>query len=82
MGGIWKILQTCRGAGGCKSDGAAIHCDPGNPVAGDACTAGAAARCVDAHSVLACTNGKWVSSLCVPPAKCDPKGKNGAAGCK
>jgi hypothetical protein len=79
---VWKVLETCRGTGGCKLEGASIHCDPGSPVATDACVAGVAPRCVDAHSVLTCQNGKWVSSLCVPPSKCTPLAKNGLPGCK
>lgn len=80
--GVWRVLQTCRGAGGCKAEGAVIHCDPGNPVASDACVAGSAPRCTDTHSLLSCQNGKWVASMCVPPGKCVPNAKNGVAGCK
>ncbi len=83
VGGFWKVLQTCRGSGGCKAEGAAaIHCDPGNPVASDACVAGSAPRCTDMHSLLSCQNGRWVTSMCLPPGKCAPNAKNGAAGCK
>jgi hypothetical protein len=80
--GAWKMAQTCRGPGGCKSDATGVHCDVGNPVAGDACTAGAPARCVGATTVLACQNGHWASSVCMPPAKCNATAKGPAgAGC-
>jgi hypothetical protein len=83
-GGAWHVLQTCRGPGGCKGEGAAVKCDPGAPRAGDACIVGSAVpRCeAGARSVLQCENGRWVSSLCLPPSKCQPNAKNGQPGCK
>jgi hypothetical protein len=81
-GGVWKVSETCRGPGGCKADGAGVHCDPGTPRAGDACPATAAPRCSNVHTVFTCKNGAWESSLCVPPSKCAPNAKNGVAGCK
>jgi hypothetical protein len=81
-GGVWKVAQICRGPGGCKSDAAGVHCDPGTPLAGDACGATAVPRCANVHTVFTCKNGSWESSLCVPPSKCVPSAKNGVAGCK
>jgi hypothetical protein len=82
-GGAWHVLQTCRGPGGCKGEGAALKCDPGVPRGGDACIAASAVpRCESARSVLQCENGRWVSSLCLPPSKCQPNAKNGQPGCK
>jgi hypothetical protein len=81
--GIWHVLQTCRGAGGCKAEGGSVKCDPGVPRAGDACVAASAVpRCTDPRSVLQCENGRWTSSLCLPPSKCQPNAKNGQPGCK
>jgi hypothetical protein len=81
-GGVWKVSETCRGPGGCKVDGAGVHCDPGTPRAGDACPAAATPRCGNVHTVFACKSGAWETSLCVPPSKCVPNAKNGVAGCK
>jgi len=81
-GGVWKVSETCRGPGGCKADGAGVHCDPGTPRAGDACPATALPHCSNVHTVFTCKNGAWESSLCVPPSKCGPNAKNGVAGCK
>jgi len=81
-GGAWRVLQTCRGAGGCKADSSGVHCDVGSPHAGDVCPPTAVASCTNRNTVLACQNGKWVSSLCVPPATCQPTANHGTAGCK
>jgi hypothetical protein len=81
-GGLWKVSETCRGPGGCKSDATGVHCDPGVARAGDACPATAPPHCSNVHTVFICKNGSWESSLCVPPAKCVPNAKNGVAGCK
>jgi hypothetical protein len=80
--GVWRVSETCRGPGGCKADGAGVHCDPGTPRAGDACSASAVPRCSNVHTVFTCKSGVWESSLCVPPSKCAPNAKNGVAGCK
>jgi|SRR5277367_927713 len=80
--GVWKVSETCRGPGGCKVDAAGVHCDPGTPRAGDACPATAIPHCGNVHTVFACKNGAWETSLCVPPSKCVPNAKNGVAGCK
>ena len=70
-GGVWRITQTCRGPGACKGTGAAVACDVGTPLVGDACVAGAAAaRCKNPQTAQACTGGKWTESVCVPPGKC------------
>ncbi len=82
VGGVWKVAETCRGPGGCKADTTGVQCDSGTPRAGDACLATAAPRCSNVHTVFACKNGAWESSLCVPPSKCVPNAKNGVAGCK
>jgi hypothetical protein len=82
-GSVWHVLQTCRGPGGCKAEGGSVKCDPGVSRAGDACVvASAVPRCLDTRSVLQCENGRWVSSLCLPPSKCQPNAKNGQPGCK
>jgi hypothetical protein len=82
-GTVWHVLQTCRGPGACKTENGIVKCDPGVPRAGDACVVTSAVpRCLDPRSVLQCENGRWVSSLCLPPAKCLPNAKNGQAGCK
>jgi hypothetical protein len=82
VGGVWKVAETCRGAGGCKAVGTSVQCDPGTPRAGDACPATAAPHCSNVHTVFTCKDGAWESSLCVPPSKCVPNAKNGVAGCK
>ncbi len=82
VGGVWKVTETCRGAGACKAVGTAVQCDPGTPRAGDACPATAAPHCSNVHTVFTCKDGAWESSLCVPPSKCVPNAKNGVAGCK
>ena len=82
MGGVWKVAETCRGPGGCKSDATGVQCDPGTPRAGDACVSSAAPRCSNVHTVFTCKSGAWETSLCVPPSKCAPNAKNGVAGCK
>lgn len=55
---------------------------PGQPGRERRLRRGSAPHCTDAHSLLSCQNGKWVASMCVPPGKCAPNAKNGAAGCK
>jgi hypothetical protein len=82
VGGAWKVSETCRGPGGCKADAAGVHCDPGTPRAGDACLEATPPRCSNVHTVFACKNGAWESSLCVPPSKCAQNAKSGVAGCK
>jgi hypothetical protein len=82
-GSVWHVLQTCRGPGACKTENGIVKCDPGVPRAGDACVvASAVPRCLDARSVLQCENGRWVSSLCLAPSKCQANAKNGQPGCK
>src|SRR5580704_6443116 len=59
VGEVWKVAETCRGPGGCKSDATGVQCDPGTPRPGDACLATAAPRCSNVHTVFACKNGAW-----------------------
>ena len=83
VAGIWRAMQTCRGGGGCKANASGVTCDPGALRQGDACVvASTAPRCADAHTVLLCQNGRFTSSLCLPPAKCQAGAKNGQSGCK
>jgi hypothetical protein len=82
-GGVWHVMQTCRGPGACKTENGIVKCDPGVPRAGDACMPTAAVpRCIDIRSVLVCEKDRWVASLCVPPSKCQANAKNGQPGCK
>jgi hypothetical protein len=82
-GGVWRLMQTCRGTGHCTGSGAALTCDVGAPQAGDACVpATSTPRCTNASTVLSCQNGRWSASVCMPPAKCQPNAKNGQPGCK
>jgi hypothetical protein len=59
-----------------------VHCDPSTLRAGDACVEAAPPPCSNVHTVFACKNGAWESSLRVPPSKRVPNAKNGVPGCK
>jgi hypothetical protein len=78
--GKWAVQQVCKGPGACKQDGTGVHCDTGAVMPGDPCTAGATPSCTTPLTLFSCVNGKWTSSLCVPPAKCQVVG--GTARCK
>jgi hypothetical protein len=82
-GGVWRVMQACRGPGACKGTGAATTCDVGTPIVGDACVAGnAVARCVRKTSVQQCSGGKWTESVCMPPSSCHPAAGPAPAACK
>ena len=83
-GGVWHVMQTCRGPGACTGTGAATGCDLGTPVVGDVCVANATNfTCIRRQVLHSCVGGKWTESLCTPPQWCHPAGNGGPiAGCR
>jgi hypothetical protein len=81
-GGVWRALQTCRGAGACSGVGSNLHCDVGQPVVGDPCVPGQApSKCVTTQELQSCQGGTYRDQVCMSPQRCRPGGP-GQFGCK
>ncbi len=81
-GGVWRALQTCRGAGGCSGVGSALVCNVGQPLVGDPCVVGQApSKCVNPREVQLCQGGTYHDQVCTPPQACKPTNP-GQFGCK
>jgi hypothetical protein len=70
-GGVWRALQTCRGAGGCTGVGSNLKCDVGQPLVGDPCVAGQApSKCATMQELQSCQNGTYRDQVCMSPQRC------------
>jgi hypothetical protein len=82
-GGIWRLLELCRGPGHCRGIGSALTCDTGLPQPGDACVASTSdSQCRNAHEAIRCRGGRWMLSPCDPGKLCFRANGKGQAGCK
>jgi hypothetical protein len=80
-GGVWRALQTCRGAGGCSGVGSALNCAVGAPLVGDPCVTGQApSKCMNTQELQSCQGGTFRDQVCTPPQRCKPTG-GGQFGC-
>jgi len=69
-GGVWRALQTCRGAGNCTGVGASLKCEVGQPQVGDPCQATVPPRCVSGQELQSCQGGTYRDQVCPPAQHC------------
>lgn len=82
-GGVWRVMQNCRGPGACAGSGGGTTCDVGNLIPGDVCVTGnPPSKCTRRQAVMQCSGGKWTETVCMPPAFCHPADASGPAACK
>jgi hypothetical protein len=82
-GGLWHVMQNCRGPAACTGTGGGTNCDVGSLIPGDVCVPGnPPSRCTRRQAVLQCSGGKWTETVCAPPSFCHPADATGPAGCK